>query len=160
MLKKLLYSAFLIFICTNQAIVAAETAIEIKEPWIRSAPPNVSVMAGYLQLSNHSHETVTLKSVSSKQFHSVEIHQTVHHNGMAHMKKVEPLILEGHQELKFEPGGYHLMLMDPHAPLKKGDSAHIKLIFSNGEELMVEAKVQDDSPDGTKMDHDDHHQHH
>lgn len=159
MLKKLLHTAVLIFF-SSQAIAAAETAIEIKNPWVRSAPPNVSVMAGYLQLSNHSHETITLNSLSSKQFHSVEIHRTVHHEGMAHMKRVEPLTLEGNQEILFEPGGYHLMLMDPHKPLNKGDSVHLKLIFSNGEQVMVEAKVLDSGPNGAKMDDDSHHQHH
>ena len=160
MLRKLLFAPLLILI-SSLSFADTGSQIEIKDPWVRSAPPTASVMAGYLQLINHSHDTISLESVSSPQFHSVEIHRTVNREGVMHMEKMEPLDLAGHQEIIFEPGGFHLMLMNPHEPLHEGDVVHLVFKFSNGDEIMVDAKVQDRGPGGEMMmmDHDKH-QHH
>ena len=159
MTYRLLLKTVLLFLITTQAI--AESNIEITSPWVRSAPPTVAVMAGYLQLSNHGHETVTLDAVSSPQFHSVELHRTkMHDDGMMHMEKIKALKLESRQKISFEPGGYHLMLMDPHQPLARGKEVELIMEFSNGEKIKAIAKVQDMAPGATEMDHSEGHQHH
>lgn len=127
---------------------AAEDTIEVRDLWIRSAPPNVAVMAAYLRLINHGNHTVRLTGVSSRQFEKVEIHRSVIQDNMAHMEKIEPLPLAGKQEIVFEPGSFHLMLMNPHKPMLKGDQAHFVFEFDNGQQIMVPAKVRDSGPDG------------
>ena len=150
MLYKSLQTTLLLLLAN---LAHAGSAIEINAPWIRSAPPGVSVMAGYLSLSNHGHQTAALVAVNSPQFHSVELHRTKLQNGMMHMEKVERLALESGQAILFEPGGYHLMLMDPHQPLKRGEIAELVFKFSNGEKIKAMAKVQDTPPGTTDMNH-------
>ena len=134
-------------------IAHADSTIEINAPWIRSAPPSVSVMAGYLNLSNHSHQAVTVDAVSSPQFHSIELHRTKLQNGMMHMQQIERLTLESGDTIAFEPGGYHLMLMDPHQPLTRGKTAELIFKFSNGEKITATANVQDMAPSAIDMNH-------
>lgn len=130
----------------GQAAAAGDAAIEIEDAWIRSAPPNVAVMAAYLRLINHSDDTVKLIGVSSRQFENVEVHRSVMQDNIMHMEKMEPLLITGKQEISFEPGGFHLMLANPHRPLLTGDSAYFIFNFSNGEQLMTQAKVRDSAP--------------
>lgn len=150
MLYRSLQTALLLLLVN---LAHAGSAIEINASWIRSAPPSVSVMAGYLSLSNHANQTVTLDTVNSPQFHSVELHRTKLQNGMMHMQKVERLKLENGQTILFEPGSYHLMLMDPHQPLKRGQIVELIFEFSNGEKVKAMAKVQDTAPSMTDMEH-------
>ncbi len=158
MIKRFMQTT-LFFLITSQA--AAESSIEIMSPWVRSAPPTVSVMAAYLMLSNHGQKPVNLNAISSPQFNSVELHRTKMHDGMMHMEKVETLVLESGQEVLFEPGGYHLMLMDPHHPLARGKQVELILNFSNGEQVKAVAKVQDSAPGTTDMDQSEgQHDHH
>lgn len=159
MLNKLLLGLSLSLLF-GPAVAAGDAAIEIKDPWIRSAPPNVAVMAAYLRLINHSDDTVKLIGVSSRQFERVEVHRSVMQDNIIHMEKMEPLLIAGKQEMIFEPGGFHLMLMDPHRPLLKGDTAHLRFEFDNGQELMLQARVQDTAPAGADSDIGDfRHQH-
>ncbi len=140
MLNKLLLSA-LLCLFLGQAAAGGDAAIEIKDPWIRSAPPNVAVMAAYLRLINRSDDTVKLIDVSSRQFENVEVHRSVMRDNIMHMEKMEQLTIAGKQETIFEPGGFHLMLMEPHRPLPKGDVVHLIFEFNNGQQLMIQARV-------------------
>lgn len=158
MLKSLTQAA-LFFGLTSAVVAQAETAISVEDAWIRSAPPTVKVMAGYMRISNHSNQTVSLTKVSSPQFESVEVHRTVMHEGMMHMEKIEPFVLEGHQEFVFEPGGYHLMLMDPHQPLAEGKQATLMMDFSNGDHVMIEAMVKSGEADDEMQNGGGHHHH-
>lgn len=135
----------------------AETAIEIDNAWVRTAPPTVKVMAGYMKISNHSQKTITLLSVNSPQFSKVEIHRSIMHSGMMHMEKVEPFSLKGHQELILEPGGYHLMLIKPVHSVGKGEQVHFNFSFDNGDKLSLMAEVKDGEE---QMEHGGDHRHH
>ncbi len=155
MLSKLVHTALGLCLVTL-SVAYAETTIEISDPWVRSAPPSAKVMAGYMTLTNHSQKTITLNSVNSPQFNKVEVHRTVMHDGMMHMKKIEPLSLESHQQLTLKPGSYHLMLIKPIHAIAVGDSVHLNFDFDNGDKLSLMAEVKDGEE---KMEHGGGHQH-
>jgi copper(I)-binding protein len=48
--------------------------------------------------------------------------------------------------VRFEPGGLHLMLMQPKSALKVGDSVHFLLRFADGSALDVVAPVSVEAP--------------
>jgi hypothetical protein len=126
--------------------VLAAGNIEAYEPWVREAPPNVKVMAAYFTLHNHSNKTITLNAISSPDFGHVEMHRTEQHDGMAHMVAVKHVMLSPKGSVAFEPGGMHVMLMQPKRSFKAGDSITLTLSFSDATSLQVIAPVKKAMP--------------
>jgi len=98
----------------------------ITDAWIRSAPPGAP-MAGYLDLHNPGDRTLRCDGASSEAFDSVELHRSVVEDGMSRMLHGQIAELAAGGRLRFEPGGYHLMLFGARRPLARGDSAVILL---------------------------------
>lgn len=69
--------------------------------------------AGYLQISNRSGTAVRITHVSSPEYGSVEMHETVVEDGIARMRAIPALEIEDGDTIVFERGGKHLMLMQP-----------------------------------------------
>ncbi len=114
--------------------------------WIREAPPGTDVVGGYLILNNLTDKPLTLVKVTSPNFESVEIHQTVVKSGIESMLPVDKLVIPASQSVEFKPGGYHLMLMRPRKSLFSGDMVTLTLEFSDNSMLTVLAPVRRDPP--------------
>jgi copper(I)-binding protein len=69
--------------------------------------------AGYLELSNQSGEDIRINRVSSPEYGSVEMHETVVEDGIARMREIPVLEIADGDTVVFERGGKHLMLMQP-----------------------------------------------
>ncbi len=131
------------------AILFTQTAwaesVQITEQWIREAPPNAKVLAAFMLIDNQTSESQTLTTATSPDFKMVEIHQTVEHDGMMHMKKQEQLVINSKQQVMLKPGSYHLMLMQPKRQLNAGDEVELTLKFANEEELIIKVPVRKSS---------------
>ena len=121
---------------------AAEQSIEINEPWIREAPPVAPVLAAFMGIKNLSEQQATLIAVTSTHFDHCEIHQTKMADGMMKMIHLPQLLIKANNEVKLEPGSYHLMLMKPKTPLKAGDEVDLTLKFAEGDEITVTTPVR------------------
>lgn len=75
--------------------------------------PGTQMSAGYLRLTNNSQATITVNRVTSPDFGSVEMHESLLENGIARMRAVQELSIPAGQAVRFERGGKHLMLMQP-----------------------------------------------
>lgn len=159
MLKRtsLIASAVVAALAMTNTSRAAEISVE--NAWIRSAPPSATVLAGYMTLHNHSGKAVTLTSVTSPAFESVELHRTTLHGGMMHMEPVKTLVIDGKGMVKLEPNGYHLMLNNPKQKIKNGDAIQFTLNF-NGEAQPVNVVVKDGSDETGGASQMEHHHHH
>lgn len=124
------------------AASAGEMGVMFEGPWIREAPPTAKALAGYMTIRNHSSMRQTLVGAESVDFESVMLHQTVMKDGTAMMVHRHKIELPQGIELKFEPGGYHLMLMRPKRALKMGDKVDIDLLFSDGARKTVTFTVR------------------
>jgi copper(I)-binding protein len=58
---------------------------------------------------------------------------------MMGMREVDSIELPAGQEVKLEPGGYHVMLLDLKQPIEMGDTIEVTLDFQNAGEINVEA---------------------
>ncbi|MEO6988311.1 MAG: copper chaperone PCu(A)C [Aquihabitans sp.] len=63
--------------------------------------------------------------------------------GMMTMQEVDEIVIPAGDTVVFEPGGYHIMLMDLVEPLKTGDTFEVTLTFANGGDMVVEVEVRD-----------------
>jgi len=77
----------------------------------------------------------------------VEIHEMRMEGNVMRMRAVPKLELPAGQAVDLKPGGYHIMLMNLKAPLRKGESVPIKLKFQGKDgkpqEVEVKAEVRD-----------------
>ena len=58
------------------------------------------------------------------------------------MVRKEKLKLDPGQDLLFQPGGYHLMLIQPQKTFTTGERVPLTLQFANGLRLVVEFEVR------------------
>ena len=115
--------------------------IMVRDPRIPETPPVAKAMAAYMTIANTTMQPRLLLAASSPDFKQIEIHQTTMHNGMAHMAAQTSLPIPANGTVVLEPGGLHLMLMQPVRPLKDGDSVALQLRFDDGTTLAVSAPV-------------------
>lgn len=116
--------------------------ILVKSPWIREAPPTAKALAAYMVITNNGTQQVSLLEVTSPNFGSVEIHQTTMHQGMMHMTALKSLAINPGETVRLEPGGFHIMLLDPRNSVRPGDQFELRLHFDLGEDLIVPVVVQ------------------
>lgn len=125
---------------------SAEPVVNIHDAWIREAPPNARSLAGYMTLKNPSNKDQVLLSASATEFGMVMIHKTEYKNGMAHMNHQKQVTIPARGKLKFAPGGYHLMLMNPKHSLRAGDETIINFVFADKSQLKVKFKLRKGKP--------------
>lgn len=108
------------------------------EAWIRPAPPNAPVRAGYARIENHGEVEVVIDAARSEAFDAVEIHEMHVVDGMMRMRPVPQLRLPPHESVILAPGGLHLMLFRPTAALELDAGATI--VFLHGDEEVARGR--------------------
>lgn len=122
----------------------SQEVLIIRDAWVPEAPPRVYALAGYMTIENGSGEATTLVGATGAQFDRIEIHQTVYEKdtGLARMVPEEQISIAPGESFIFEPGGYHLMLINPKKVLKDGEIVPLTLIFADGSRPSVEFEVR------------------
>ncbi len=120
---------------------SAGAELDADEAWIRHLPPAVPVRAGYVVITNPSSKPVTIVAAASPAFARVEFHRSVERDGQMQMQRVESVTIEPGARLAFEPGGLHLMLIEPRSKLKPGDLVELELRLDDGQILRLEMAV-------------------
>ncbi len=134
--------AVFLYVLSSPIAQSGEPSVSVRDPWIREAPPNASVLAGYMVLENHTGRSVSLLRVASPAFRNAMIHRTVTQGGVAKMVHMQRVEIPPGGKVVFEPGGYHLMLMNPKEPLRAGDRAKLELEFTSGLTESVDFSVR------------------
>lgn len=141
-----LYLFLLLAACSRPA-----GGIRIDDAWVRASAVSspmgetfsMPMTAAYLLITNDSHDTDRLLGAESPAARVVEIHQTVMQNDVASMQHMPSVEIPAGGMLKFEPGGYHLMLIDLQQTLKDGDEIEITLMFENAGQVTITAIAND-----------------
>lgn len=141
-MKKIISVVYVFALTALMSSVFASDSIIIHDAWIRSAPSNVKVMAAYMTITNTTNETRELRAVSSTLFNKVEIHRTEMHEDMMKMIPQKHLNIPAGKSVNLEPGGYHLMLIDPASVPKEGEQVDMELHFDDGQILHIKVPVR------------------
>jgi len=120
------------FIGMSAHAVSEEAALSFDQAWIRAAPAVAKVMAGYGELRNTTESPLVIESLSSPAFERVELHEMSTTDGVMQMRRRDPYILGPGATLKLEPGGWHLMLINPKTPQPAGESVLVVIKTSTG----------------------------
>lgn len=119
------------------------TALSLADAWVKAAESGMSGLFG--TLTNASSSAVTLVGAASSAAGMVQLHETDADGsgGMSMKEKEGGFAIPAGGELRLEPGGDHIMLMDLTAPLLAGDAVEVTLQFAGGAELPITATVKD-----------------
>lgn len=121
-----------LFACILLIAPAANAELQVGNAWIAHLPAPVMVRAGYMTLHNPAGEAVTIESVSSDAFASIEIHRSFEQDGLMKMEAVHGLTVEANSSVQLSPGGLHLMMMGPVAATAAGDLIDITIYYKDG----------------------------
>jgi hypothetical protein len=114
----------------------------VHDGWLRLPPMSMPMLAGFGRIDNDCATPVTIVSVSSPAFGSVELHETSIVDGISRMRAVPELRLPPHGAAVMKPGGLHLMLMQPRAPLQAGSRVAVEFTLADGRKLPGEFEVR------------------
>jgi copper(I)-binding protein len=121
---------------------ARECQPVVRDGWVRLGPAGMPMMAGFGRIENHCPTPVTVTGASSPAFGSAQLHETKIVDGVNRMRAVPELRIAPDGVAVLKPGGLHLMLMEPRAPLKVGSRVAVSFTLSGGGTLLGEFEVR------------------
>jgi periplasmic copper chaperone A len=144
----LLAAAILLYGCAPDApptegssAGAPATEPQVTDAWVRPVPPAARMTAGYLRIYNPGPETLVIVGAESEKFRSIEIHGTEMVEGVARMRRQPTVAVGAGETVSFEPGGLHLMLMQPVNGVPASGSIELKLVLEGGGRISLVAPV-------------------
>lgn len=121
---------------------AKKAPLEIEQLHINALPPGQSTAAAYMTLHNNTDKTLVLNYAHSPIATEVEVHRVIYDQGMMQMRKVNHMSIDPGVTMRFEPGGYHLMLMGIENAPQPGETFAITLEFEAGYKITADAMVK------------------
>lgn len=119
------------------AHAAAADHVRASHAWIRVLPGALPAGA-YVTLENDGDQPVALSGADSTVYADVMLHQSSTAGGMSRMSMVDSVNVPAHGKAELAPAGFHLMLMQPNAPVKPGDTVRLTLKFTDGSTLATD----------------------
>ncbi|HJR75043.1 MAG TPA: copper chaperone PCu(A)C [Luteimonas sp.] len=121
---------------------AGDCAPQVREAWIRLVPGGMPMQAGFGRIENRCPASATIVAASSPAYGSVELHETRIVDGVSKMRAVPELRIAPDGTATLKPGGLHLMMMQPHAPLKAGSKIAVEFELADGRKILGEFEVR------------------
>jgi copper(I)-binding protein len=138
-------AAALLIAAVARAAFAGEVTVlgplEIDTPWARATIGTDRPGAAYVTIRNTGEQADRLIAVETAVAGRPEVHQMVKEGGVMKMRPAEPLEIPPGGEVRLEPGGLHIMLMQLRAPLAQGGEVPLTLVFEQAGEVTVMAPV-------------------
>lgn len=114
--------------------------VAVEGAWSRATPPGAQTGAVYLTLTSPAGDR--LVGASSPSSRKAEVHEMRMEGPVMRMREAtDGLDLPAGQHVALAPGGYHLMLVDLAAPLKQGQTVHVRLTFQKSPPAEVDVPI-------------------
>ncbi|MEO7325780.1 MAG: copper chaperone PCu(A)C [Dokdonella sp.] len=117
------------------ADVHAAGKLGVTDAWIRAAPPGASSVAGYATLKNTGDEAISILTVQSDAFRMTSLHETLVEEGVSKMRELHRLKIAPGETVQMQPGGKHLMLMQPRREILAGDKVEMLFLLVDGSRI-------------------------
>ena len=125
---------------------ARDCAPQVKDGWIRLMPAGMPMHAGFGRIENRCPMPASIVAASSPAYGSVELHESKLVDGISRMRQVPELRIAPDGAAVLQPGGLHLMLMQPKMALKPGSRVAIVFKLKDGRELLGEFEARKPAP--------------
>lgn len=110
---------------------AGEPGLTVTDGWMRVVIAGRPA-AGYFTLRNDSAAPRVLNGARSPACGSLMLHRSTHAGGEERMEMVATATVPPQGTLRFTPGDYHLMCMQPTATVRPGATVPVTLTFADG----------------------------
>lgn len=107
------------------AATTAAADVAATKAWVRGTVPGQQTTGAFVTLT--SSEPAKLVGVSSPVAKIAELHASHQSGGVMRMHAVDAIALPAGKPVELRPGGYHVMLIDLHRPVRAGD--RVPLVF-------------------------------
>ena len=124
----------------------AAACISFEDGWIRMPPAPRPMLAGFGRIANRCVDEQVVVAVRSPRFDDVSLHETRLVDGVSRMRELERLPVAPAGDARLQPGGLHLMLMQPKMALKPGSRVAIVFKLKDGRELLGEFEARKPAP--------------
>ena len=121
---------------------SALAQVKVTNVWVRGAVPGQLTTGAFLDVT--SAKEAKLVKVESPVAAVVEIHASETKNNLMTMRAVPSVALPAGKQVRFAPGGFHIMLMDLKLPVKNGESVPLRLIVEgeDGKRETIDVNAQ------------------
>ncbi len=120
--------------------------VEVSDAWSRPTPAGTATSAVYMTLRADADDALVGVAVDPSVASMAMAHETATADGQISIDLIEGVDLPAGVEVRFEPGGHHVMLEGLAQPLARGDAVELTLNFEHAESMVVEVAVQDGAP--------------
>ena len=126
---------------------ARECSPRVRDGWVRLPPAGMAddgmaMMAGFGRIENRCATPATIVGASSAAFADTSLHETKIVDGISRMRPVPELRIAPDGAAVLKPGGLHLMLMQPTAPLKPRSRIAVEFELQDGRKLLGEFELR------------------
>lgn len=123
------------------ALAQTAAAVTAEGAWARASVQGQKATGAFMRLT--AKDGARLVRAESPAAGVTEVHEMKMDGDVMRMRPVGTLDLPAGKPVELKPGGYHVMLMDLKAPLAKGSTVPITLVFQSaqGAESRLELQV-------------------
>jgi hypothetical protein len=121
---------------------ATNAHLSLDDGWVRGMPPGTNMTAAYGRFVNSGPDPIEIASFDSASFASASLHQTMIEDGTSRMKALRNWSIEPGANVVLEPGGLHLMLMQPTREIVVGSTVELSLTSTSGQVYKFTLKVE------------------
>lgn len=123
-------------------------SLELKHPWSARAPAVAPVLGGYVTIVNTGTRSDRLVGGTTSVAERLEIHESSIVDGIARMRLAKQGIeIPAGATLNLQPGGTHIMLVNPRQRPAEGEKFKATLEFEKAGSVEVEFVVQKSMPE-------------
>ena len=108
--------------------------VTVDEGWVRLPAAPGRPAAAYFTLHGGKKGAILI-GVSSPDARTAEMHQSMEMNGVSSMAPLTQVAAPAGGEVKFEPGGKHVMLFDLKPAIAPGATVRLHFAFADGKAL-------------------------
>lgn len=123
------------------AAMAQTAAVKVDGAWARATVQGQKGSGAFMSLT--AKDATQLVGISTPVAGVAEVHEMKMEGDVMKMRALPSLDLPAGKRVDLNPGGYHIMLMDLKAPLAKGSTVPVTLLFKDakGVESKLELKL-------------------
>ncbi len=140
-MRRILLAGFAALLALSAPLAAFAADIKIDDAWARPTLGQARNGAAYLTISTTG-TADRLVAVSAPVAGKAELHSMTMNNNVMQMRPVDAIQVTPGTEVKLQPGGLHVMLLDLKSPLKLGDKFPLTLKFERGGEVQVQVEIR------------------
>ena len=131
---------FALALLAGQAHAQATAPVAVDGAWARATVQGQKATGAFMRLT--AKDGARLVRAESPAAGVVEVHEMKMEGNVMKMRALPGLDLPAGQAVELKPGGYHVMLMDLKAPLAKGASVPLTLVFQDAKGVQSQQQVQ------------------